>query len=84
MAADFFLGAGSAAWSLVRILAALRLSACWGIAKMVGQDLAAAIKSAIDDPGTQGFNVRDGLVVVDHCGVACDVHRGGMHTRYAL
>src|SRR5262245_11842101 len=81
-AADF--SAHSAAWGLVRILASLLLSARCGPAKVLGQNLAATIKSAVDDLSAQRFNVSDGLVVLDHCRAGSDVDCSGVHAGHAL
>src|SRR5262245_55130956 len=81
-AADF--SAHSAAWGLVRILASLSLSACCGPAKVLGQNLTATIKSAVDNLSAQRFNVSDGLVVLDHCRAGSDVNCRGVHAGHAL
>src|SRR5262245_5478040 len=81
-AADF--SAHSAAWDLVRILDSLSLSTYCGPAKVRGQNLAATIKSAVDDLSAQRFNVSDGLVVVDHCRAGSDVECSGVHVVHAL
>src|SRR3990172_990696 len=74
----------SAACSFSRILTIFLWPACLGLADVLGQNLAAAMKPAVNNLRTQCFDVGDFLVVLNHRGVGGDVHCSGVDAGQAL